>query len=281
MKWRQERYSDNVEDRRRISPAAVGGIGGLGLIVVLAIAVLTGQDPSSLIEQLAPAGGDSSATQGLSPEDEQAGAFVSQVLADTETTWQGLFSSQVGDDYNEPRLVMFTGRVESACGYASAAVGPFYCPIDGVVYLDTAFFDELSSRFGATGDFAVAYVIAHEIGHHVQAELGLLQQTDAARRRVGQAQGNQISVGVELMADCLAGVWANHAQQANLILDEQDIEEGLGAASAVGDDRLQMQQQGYVVPDAFTHGTSKQRMQWFMRGLQVGTIEGCNTFEGS
>jgi uncharacterized protein len=284
MRWRQTRESDNIEDRRGMPVGAAGaGIGAVGLIVVLAIALLTHQDPVALLNEVAQQGGGAapSATQEFSPEEQQAATLVSEVLASTEDTWGQVLPDQTQVAYVRPKLVLFTGQVDSACGTADTAVGPFYCPNDQKVYLDLSFFDELTRRFGAPGDFARAYVVAHEIGHHVENLTGILPQVDAERQRVGKTEANRLSVALELMADCLAGVWANKAQQTNLILDQTDVEAGLNAASAVGDDRLQMQAQGYVVPDAFTHGTSKQRVDSFMRGLKDGSIQGCNTFGGN
>ena len=203
--------------------------------------------------------------------------FVSVVLADTEDTWRDLFQRS-HMTYREPKLVLFTGSVESACGLAQAASGPFYCPADEKVYIDLGFYQELKDRFRAPGDFAQAYVIAHEVGHHVQNLLGISKKVQSARARVGQTEGNRLSVRLELQADCFAGVWANHADKARHILETGDLEEALNAASAIGDDRLQKQSRGYVVPDAFTHGTSKQRVSWFRRGLESGEINQCNTF---
>jgi predicted metalloprotease len=254
---------------------ATGGIGCLGLIIVVVIAYLTGQNPLKLLQQVteqapttqSPA--PSAAPQGFDRERD----FVAAVLGDTEDTWTQIFSA-AGRQYRPPTLVLFTGAVRSACGLGSAAVGPFYCPGDEKVYLDLSFFQELGRRFGAPGDFAQAYVIAHEIGHHVQKQLGLADQF----RRM-QAQGgdpNVISVRQELQADCLAGVWGNHAQKQNL-LEEGDVEEGLRAAQAIGDDLLQKRSQGYVNPDSFTHGTSEQRVRWLRRGLQTGRVDQCDT----
>jgi uncharacterized protein len=268
-------------------PAAIGG-GGLILVVAL-LMMLCGRDPSRLLEMLdesapfppsadvsggrypggpAPAGG---------PADEQA-RFVSVVLADTEDTWSRVFS-QAGSSYRPPTLVLFTDMVESACGYGSAAVGPFYCPADAQVYIDLGFFRELSDRFGAPGDFAQAYVLAHEIGHHVQNLLGVSDQVRAAQSRArGERESNALSVRLELQADCLAGVWGHHARSRQDLLEEGDIEEGLRAAAAIGDDRIQRMARGHVSPESWTHGSSAQRSEWFHRGLESGSVAACDTF---
>jgi predicted metalloprotease len=275
MKWREERRSANVEDRRSIAPAAAG-IGGIGLVLVLLLAMATGVDPSEFLQGTDIAAGPQQSV--LSQEQQaQLADFVSLVLGDTETTWTGIFGEQLGRTYAEPSLVLFTGSVESACGYASAAVGPFYCPGDQKVYLDLDFFYELQEEFGAPGDFAQAYVIAHEVGHHVQNQVGTLQYVDSERSRASEAEANRLSVALELQADCYAGVWANRASHQDLILESGDLEEGLNAASSIGDDRLQKQSQGYVVPDSFTHGTSAQRMEWFSKGLDSGRMVSCDS----
>ncbi len=278
MRWRGERQSDNVEDRRGISGGGKIIGGGLGGIVLLVIALLMGADPRQLLEQL-PAGDPSSGTQSSrpnNPQEDELVQFVRVVLASTEDYWTNAFR-QMGREYRKPKLQLFTGRVESACGVAGASVGPFYCPGDEKIYLDLSFFDELRTRFQAPGDFAQAYVIAHEVGHHVQNLLGTMDKVDAARGRVSKDAENQLSVRLELQADFLAGLWANYARQKNL-LDPDDVDEALGAASAVGDDRLQQESQGYVVPDSFTHGSSQQRIQWFRRGFESGDIRQGDTF---
>jgi predicted metalloprotease len=277
MRWRGERQSDNVEDRRGMSGGKIIG-GGLGGIVLLVIALLMGADPRQLLEQL-PAGDPASGTQTSRPSNPQEAelvAFVRVVLASTEDYWTAAFR-QMGREYRKPKLRLFTGRVESECGVAGAAVGPFYCPGDEKIYLDLSFFEELRTRFRAPGDFAQAYVIAHEVGHHVQNQLGTMDKVDAARGRVSKETENQLSVRLELQADFLAGLWANYARQKNL-LDPDDIDEALGAASAVGDDRLQQEGQGYVVPDSFTHGSSQQRIRWFRHGFDSGDIRQGDTF---
>ena len=274
MKLDKSRRSRNVEDRRGRGPSRGMVGGGIGALLVLVIASLIGIDPGAL-EGVIPS--NEPATPYDPTTGDAEGEFVSIVLGETELTWNTIFQ-QSGGDYREPTLVMFTGAVQSACGFAQAAVGPFYCPADEKVYLDTSFFDDLSTRFGAPGDFARAYVIAHEVGHHVQNLIGISSEVHRLRSSVSQEQANQLSVLQELQADCFAGVWAHFAEQQRNILEEGDVQEGLGAASAVGDDRLQMQSQGYVVPESFTHGSSGQRQEWFARGYQTGSINDCDTF---
>jgi len=280
MRWDNERESDNVEDRRgfRVSRGMVGG--GLGTIVLALVAMYFGLDPSILINQTQSPGVQSSPSvpRSPSPEENSLAKFVSVVLADTEDTWNELFRRS-GKKYREPTLVLFSGAVESACGFASAAVGPFYCPNDQKLYIDLSFYGDLKNKFGAPGDFAQAYVIAHEIGHHVQNLLGIADRVQSLRARAGQAEANKLSVMMELQADCLAGVWAYHAQKARHILEPGDMEEALQAASSIGDDRLQRQSRGYVTPDSFTHGSSAQRVNWFQRGIRSGDIGQCNTFK--
>jgi predicted metalloprotease len=256
----------------------IGGIGGVGAIVVLVVAMLFGVDPGMLLQGGSDRPGYAPETQVASgtPDDEM-GRFVAAVLADTEDSWHAIFQ-QHGGTYQEPKLVLFTGGANSGCGFADTAVGPFYCPSDGKVYLDLDFFRELARRFGAPGDFAQAYVIAHEIGHHVQELLGIMDQADAARQRLGKADANALSVKIELQADCFAGIWAHDADRTRQILESGDVEEALTAASAIGDDRLQMQGQGYVVPESFTHGSAEQRVRWFEQGFASGRLEDCNTF---
>jgi predicted metalloprotease len=277
MRWREGRRSSNVEDRRgRGMPIkAVGG--GIGGLIVLVIAVLLGADPNAVLNNNAVTGPGFDPTS-LSEEDRELADFVSVVLADTEDTWNPIFA---GDslDYREPTLVLFSGGVESACGFAQSAVGPFYCPLDEKVYIDLGFYRDLRDRFGAPGDFAQAYVIAHEVGHHVQNQLGVMDQVQREQAGLGQVEANRLSVMLELQADCLAGVWAYNADQARDILERGDVDEALNAASSIGDDRLQMESQGRVAPDSFTHGTSAQRVSWFQTGLQSGDVNSCNTFE--
>lgn len=261
--------------------AAMAGGGGVGvLILVLIVSFVSGRNPLELmqqVEQAAPA--SDAAPAGAPPADDPQAQMVSAVLADTEDTWRRVFRDN-GGTYEDPRLILFDGQVRSACGTASSAVGPFYCPADRNVYLDLSFFRELDERFGAPGDFAQAYVIAHEVGHHVQTLLGTSGQVQSARARASEAQANDLSVRQELQADCYAGVWGHHAKKRDW-LDPGDVEEGLRAAAAIGDDRMQRRSQGYVVPESFTHGSSEQRQRWLQRGLQSGDLRQCQTFEGS
>jgi predicted metalloprotease len=278
MLWRGQRQSDNVEDRRGVSGGGLAIGGGLGGIVLLVIALLLGADPRQLLQQSpgeAPAAGTQN-SRALNPQEEELKQFSATVLASTEDVWGDLFG-QMGGRYRKPTLVLFTEQVRSSCGEAGAAVGPFYCPGDEKLYLDLSFFNELQTRFRAPGDFAEAYVIAHEVGHHVQKLMGTTDKVDTARSRLSEEQANQLSVRLELQADFLAGVWAHYAQQKGL-LEQGDIEEALNAASAVGDDRLQRESQGYIVPDSFTHGTSEQRIRWFRKGLETGDIRQGDTF---
>jgi predicted metalloprotease len=290
MRWEGGRESENVEDRRSGGGGMGRGIagGGIGIIVIAVAAMFLGVDPSLVMSVLE--GTQQSAQPGAQPgisaqapaqkppaSDAQA-KFVSVVLADTEDTWRALFK-QGGAQYREPKLVLFRGAVQSACGHAQAAMGPFYCPGDEKVYIDLAFFDELQKRFKAPGDFAQAYVIAHEIGHHVQNLLGISDKVHAARQRVSETEYNKLSVRLELQADCLAGIWAHHADRSRQILESGDIEEALGAAAAVGDDRMQMQARGHVTPESFSHGSSEQRARWFRRGLDSGQFAQCDTFK--
>jgi predicted metalloprotease len=274
MRWQMGRRSDNIEDQRGsgVSTPVVGG--GVGVLLIALIAMFLGVDPSFILEQ-----GSAPSNSGPRPaNEEQLKDFVSVVLADTEDTWNPIFQ-QLGRTYQEPKLVLFSGQVNSACGLAQAAVGPFYCPADQKVYIDLNFYQELKTRHNAPGDFAQAYVIAHEIGHHAQTLLGISEQVQAARSRSGEAQANQLSVRQELQADCFAGIWANNAQRTRQILEEGDIEEALNAATQIGDDTLQRQAQGYVVPDSFTHGSAAQRVRWFKVGFQSGSLEQCDTFK--
>ena len=277
MRWSDRRESSNVEDRRGMGRVAIGG--GLGTLVILAVALLLGADPRKLLEQVPQDGSinpSAPASRSANPEEEETKKFASVVLADTEDVWHDVFS-KIGRQYREPKLVLFTDQVRSECGIAGAAVGPFYCPGDEQLYLDLAFFQELRTRFRAPGDFAEAYVIAHEVGHHVQKLVGTMDQVNEAQRRMSREEANQLSVRLELQADFLAGVWAHYAQQKGY-LEQGDIEEAINAASAVGDDRLQRQTQGYVVPDSFTHGTSEQRIRWFRKGFETGDIRQGDTF---
>ena len=276
------RQSDNIEDRRGFGGPLVAG-GGIGTVVLLLLALFFGFDPRVILQGDAPTSPPAT-QQAPSPSASPRGHddlrdFVATVLADTEDTWRALFSG-MGREYRDPRLVLFNGAVQSACGIAGAATGPFYCPQDQKVYLDLDFFRALRERFRAPGDFAQAYVIAHEVGHHVQKQLGISDRVMAERRRAG-AQANVASVRLELQADCFAGIWAHHAERTRHILEAGDVEEALNAAAAIGDDRLQRQTQGRVAPETFTHGTSKQRVQWFTRGIESGDLRRCDTFGGS
>jgi predicted metalloprotease len=279
MRWQGRRKSDNVEDRRGIGGRGLAVGGGLGGLIIVALYFLLGGNPDEVMQSLQTQGPASSETAGqpLSEKDREMGDFVSVVLADTEDVWRSTFS-EGGHEYREPTLVLFTGQVQSACGFAGTATGPFYCPGDEKVYLDLSFFEEMQQQLGAPGDFALAYVIAHEVGHHVQNLLGIMDQVMSRRGRVSEREFNQLQVRLELQADFLAGVWAHYAREAAGYLEVGDIEEGLNAASAVGDDRIQRRQQGYVVPDAFTHGTSEQRVRWFKKGLETGDINQGDTF---
>ena len=255
-----------------------GGLGGIGIVIALIAIFVFDVDPALLL-----GGGDiqsgviETPSRPLSEAEVELQDFVSVVLADTEDVWGGLFS-QAGVEYAEPQLVLFSDGVQSACGFAQSAVGPFYCPGDQKVYLDLTFFQELSQRFGAPGDFAQAYVIAHEVGHHVQTLMGVSEQVQRAKANTDEVTANAIQVRMELQADCFAGIWAHHADRARDILESGDIDEALGAANAIGDDTLQRRSQGFVVPDAFTHGTSAQRKDWFIRGLETGSVQACDTF---
>jgi len=282
VRWEDERRSENVEDERGASFGG-GGIkwagGGIGAIVVVVIALLMGVDPSQLLQQMPSTSSVAPSTGPVrsSPEEDRLKDFVSTVLASTEDTWGEMFKASQRT-YVEPKLVLFSGAVHSACGFAQAAVGPFYCPADQKVYIDLSFYQDLRSRFHAPGDFAEAYVIAHEVGHHVQNLLGISDRVHAAQQRASESQANALSVRVELQADCLAGVWANRANRERHILDPGDMEEGLNAAAQIGDDRMQMRARGYVSPESFTHGSSEQRVRWFKRGLESGSTSACDTF---
>ena len=279
MRWQSGRRSTNVEDRRGLGGA--GGKAGLGIggvLVVIILAVIFKKDPTALLSQLnVQTGGGAGMSAPLSPEQEQLKEFVEAVLADTEDVWSEQFR-QIGRDYPEPTLVLFNGRVESACGLASAAVGPFYCPGDNKVYLDLSFFNQLEQDLKSPGDFAQAYVIAHEIGHHVQNQLGIMEKVHSMRGRLSEEENNALSVRLELQADFYAGLWAHHAQKMRQVLEPGDIEEALRAATAIGDDALQKEAQGYVVPDSFTHGTTEQRLKWFKRGFDTGRMQDGDTF---
>ncbi|MDY0101667.1 MAG: neutral zinc metallopeptidase [Lentimicrobium sp.] len=275
MRWTGRRGSSNVEDRRGVSGGKMAMGGGIGTIVIVLIVWLMGGDPGQMLGNLDS--GQPTQTVEASAEEDQMAQFVSVVLADTEDVWKTIFN-QAGNTYREPKLVLFRGSVESACGYASAASGPFYCPGDEKIYIDLSFCDELKNRFQAQGDFAVAYVISHEVGHHVQKLLGILDEVQSRRQRLSETEANKLTVRLELQADFLAGVWAHHADRMMDILEDGDIEEALRAAAAVGDDNIQMQSQGHIIPDAFTHGSSKQRMAWFRKGWETGDLSSGDTF---
>jgi predicted metalloprotease len=292
MKWEGERQSDNVEDRRDEGMGGGGGfrVGGRGIgvgtiVIALVGGWIFGINPLTILGALSGGGLPDSPVvqQGPAhrpPADDKMASFVSTVLADTEDVWKQQFAAQGGGTYREPKLVLFRGATPTACGTGQTAMGPFYCPGDQKVYIDLAFYETMRTRLGAPGDFAQAYVIAHEIGHHVQALLGITEKVDAARQRGNEAQSNALSVRLELQADCLAGVWAYHAQRTRQILEQGDVEEALNAASQIGDDTLQRRSQGTVVPESFTHGTSAQRVSWFKRGMTGGSLRECNTFDG-
>ncbi|MBI1619985.1 KPN_02809 family neutral zinc metallopeptidase [Aquamicrobium zhengzhouense] len=299
MLWKGRRQSSNIEDRRGRSGmpggrlggggpirlpigrgAGGGGLSGIIILVVIFFALRAcGIDPMQILEGGSGAGSQQISfdrSEGSSQVSDEEAQFVSVVLAETEDVWNGIFQSQ-GQNYTEPRLVLFTNQIQSACGYASSASGPFYCPGDSRVYIDLGFFRELAQRFAASGDFAQAYVIAHEVGHHVQNLIGVLPEFNRQRQRMSQLEANQMSTRVELQADCFAGIWAHFTAQKGL-LEDGDIEEALNAAHQIGDDTLQKRTQGYVVPESFNHGTSEQRMTWFANGLRNGRLEDCDTF---
>lgn len=278
VRWKGRKQSAHVEDRRGRGSAPKLAGGGIGLLVLVGVGLFLGVDPGTLMQvvqtqQQAPGRAPSG---GGELEDEQA-QFVAVVLADTEDTWNDVFR-QAGRSYQEPELVLFSGSVRSACGFAQAAMGPFYCPADQKVYIDLSFYSDLQNRFRAPGDFAQAYVIAHEVGHHVQTLLGISEQVQRQKSQLSKVEANRLSVRQELQADCLAGIWAHHADRTRDLLERGDIEEGLNAASAIGDDRLQKQSQGYVTPESFTHGSSAQRVKWFKQGYASGDVNQCDTF---
>jgi uncharacterized protein len=290
MRWDDLRTSENVEDRRG-SGGGGGGFGRIGggrigigtLVIVGLLSWATGINPLVLLGGAQMIGGSEQAPQQTSgrtgaPSD-QSGQFVAKILGETEDVWSQVLPQQANRSYVPPKLVLFSGATQSACGAAQSATGPFYCPLDQKVYLDTSFFNDMKRRFGGGGDFAYAYVIAHEVGHHVENQLGILPKVQQMQRRASTAEANALSVRVELMADCLAGIWANRMNARHQNIDENDVRQAINSASAIGDDRLQKQAQGYVVPDSFTHGTSEQRVRWFIKGLQGADLNGCNTFK--
>ncbi|KRB66269.1 KPN_02809 family neutral zinc metallopeptidase [Noviherbaspirillum sp. Root189] len=289
MKWEGNRESENVEDRRGYGGGGGGGFGfggrsvGLGTIAIAVVAsYFLGLNPMTVISMLTGGSSGMAPVQQVPaqapPASDQMAKFVSTVLADTEDTWTEIFQAQ-GGTYSKPRLVLFSGSTPTACGTGQTASGPFYCPGDQKIYIDLSFYRLMQQRFHVSGEFAQAYVIAHEVGHHVQHLMGISDKVDSARRRMSEAQSNALSVRLELQADCFAGVWAHHADRARNILESGDVETALNAASAIGDDALQRQSQGHVVPDSFTHGTSAQRVRWFQRGIENGKLNACNTFE--
>ncbi|GGI20388.1 KPN_02809 family neutral zinc metallopeptidase [Oxalicibacterium faecigallinarum] len=281
MKWEGNRESNNVEDRRGGSFGGLGGRSvGIGTIVIALLGgYVFGINPMTILSLLSggPVSTQSQVPVQETPANDQMARFVRTVLADTEDTWGAIFREN-GGTYQQPRLVLFTGRTPTACGTGDTAAGPFYCPGDQKIYIDLAFYQTMRDRFHVASDFAQAYVIAHEVGHHVQNITGIMEKVEQKRRSLTERQANALSVRVELQADCFAGVWAHHANRARQILEQGDVESALKAASAIGDDALQKQAQGYVVPDSFTHGTSEQRMRWFQRGIETGDLNRCNTF---
>ena len=285
MRWQDGRRSTNVEDQRGAGmPASVKG-GGIGILLLALVGMYFGIDPSIILNmgnsvQVAQPGRQAGGPVQQSEEDRQLAEFVSVVLADTEDTWNQIFRAG-GKNYAEPSLVLFSGAVQSACGFAEAAMGPFYCPGDGMVYIDLSFYRDLKKNMNAPGDFAQAYVIAHEVGHHVQNLIGLAGKMESMRRQVSKTEYNRLSVMMELQADCFAGVWAHHADRTRQVVEPGDIDEALNAASQIGDDRLQKQHRGYVTPDSFTHGSSEQRVRWFQRGYQSGKMASCDTFNAA
>jgi uncharacterized protein len=280
MRLDNERSSSNVEDRRRTRVSGGRSI-GIGTIIMVLVALYFGVDPTTVLNMGQEMGQRAPEKSEPIPEDDEMAVFVSKVLGSTEDTWGNIFQ-QSGYQYPAPKLVLFRGQTSTACGTGQAAMGPFYCPADKKVYIDLAFYDEMKNRFNAPGDFAQAYVIAHEVGHHVQNLMGTSGKVQQARQSArNEAEANQYSVRLELQADCYAGVWAHHADGTNRILEAGDVEEAMRAAAAIGDDALQKQAQGYIVPDSFTHGTSEQRMRWFNQGLIVGDVNKCDTFSAT
>lgn len=280
MKYKGRRQSANIEDRRGMSTSRKVGIGGgIGSVIIALVIILLGGDPEAAMELMNAGSGyqETAVEYQPTPHEQELTEFVSVVLADTEDVWHMLFSNS-GLEYREPTLVLFSGQVESACGFSAAATGPFYCPGDERVYIDLLFLEQLQDQLGAQGDFAIAYIISHEVGHHVQKLMGTLEQVYGQKQTVSEKKFNELTVRLELQADFYAGIWAHYAQKMKNILDEGDIQEAMNAAGAVGDDRLQMKSRGYVVPDSFTHGTSAQRMNWFKKGFSTGDVKQGDTF---
>lgn len=278
MRWQNREQSSNVEDRRGRTIKRVGGGIGIGAILMAVFALIMGENPLNVLQQVTNQQTEEVATETNKQEDVLA-QFVGVVLKETESVWSKVFREQLNEQYIEPKLVLYSGEDNTGCGYAQSTTGPFYCPADQRVYIDLSFYEELQTRFKAPGDFAMAYIIAHEVGHHVQNLLGITTEVENQRRKLSEADGNKLSVALELQADFLAGVWAHNTQKMENILEKGDIEEALNAASSVGDDRIQMEARGYVVPDAFTHGTSAQRMFWFKKGYETGDINQGDTFK--
>ncbi|MES2144799.1 MAG: neutral zinc metallopeptidase [Pseudomonadota bacterium] len=280
MEWRGRRGSNNIEDRRRSGPSRGGvvGGGGVGLVVIALIVWALGGDPMAVLQQGGGTGQIQSGGTEITPADEEAGQFVSVTLADTEEVWKKIFDEQVGRPYTPATLVLYKGVTRSSCGDASGATGPFYCPVDKKIYLDTDFFSTMATQMGAKGDFAAAYVVAHEVGHQVQDELGILAKTTSVRQQVSEAESNAISVQVELQADCLAGIWARSASEMFGSIDQTDVQEAVNAAQQIGDDTLQRNAGRTPMPDSFTHGTSEQRARWLITGMQSGKLTDCDTF---
>jgi len=280
VRWRSSRRSANIEDRRGVRASTGLRVGGGAAVVLAVIVALLGGDPGAVLDGIGGPATSEEVPTGTPSRTDEGADFVSAVLAETEDTWTALFQA-MGRSYAPPVVVLFTDAVQSACGMQSAAVGPFYCPPDRKVYIDLAFYRELRDRFGAPGDFAQAYVIAHEVGHHIQNLLGIAARVNAQRARAGEAERNALSVRMELQADCLAGVWAHHADAQRDLLEAGDVEEGLTAAAAVGDDRMQRSAGRAITPESWTHGSAEQRTRWFRRGLEEGTLDGCDTFSAS
>ena len=276
MRWKGRKQSSNVEDRRGLSAKGIAG-GGIGTIVIVLVVLLLGGDPTSLIQNIQTTDQTTTSNYTETAEEKELAQFVSVILAETENVWHNIFAD-IGKQYREPKLVLFSGSVQSACGVAGSSTGPFYCPGDQKLYIDLSFYQELQTKFKAPSDFAMAYVVAHEVGHHIQNLLGTMEKVQQLRSRISQEEYNQYSVRLELQADFYAGVWAHYTDRIEGLLEEGDLEEALNAASAVGDDRIQKQAQGYVVPESFTHGTSEQRKRWFYKGYKTGDIRQGDTF---
>lgn len=280
MEWRGRRGSRNIEDRRSMGAAGAGGVGIVGMLVVLAVGYFFGVDISPVVSAIDD-GGQPGQERQLTPEEQEMGQFMSVVLADTEEVWGRILPEQAGVQYQNPTLVLFSGAVQSACGGASAAMGPFYCPNDQKLYLDTDFFKVMEQKMGAGGDFAAAYVVAHEVGHHVQNLLGILSEVTQARQQASQSQSNALSVLTELQADCFAGIWARQASDQFGTIDQNDLNEAMNAAAAVGDDVIQQSAGRTPMPDSFTHGSAQQRQEWLARGFDSGQLDQCNSFKES